>query len=179
MKRHNTKRILFYGAGKRFQLLTFAVLFSLPCACATATLGDNSFYQQAIKSNPLKPYLRVRAHEKSQVVNTCPQATSVEKDPRSVQVTCRFWNQSKDTIRSVRGVLCFKTYHGQTVHEMVMNETVTLDPGENLLKVWQLKRADFKDEGSFKSFLETPLSRLRQVWLPSEVRLVGGKILKP
>jgi len=161
----------------RFQAYLLFGLFFIPLSTAVATLGKPSMSD--LSKNELKPYLYVCAHEKTMGATTHDGNFLIKKDHRSVLISCGISNHSKQSIRSIKGVLKFKTYFGKPVFEMPLQENLLLDPGQEAMREWSLQRGDFADEETFAVFMATPLSRLRQEWMPLELVLADGTVLKP
>jgi hypothetical protein len=164
-------------AGNRFQTCLLLGLFFIPLSTAVATLGKPGMNDLA--KNELKKYLYVCAHEKTMGAVTHDGKFFVKKDHRSVLVACGFTNPSTKNIRSIKGVLKFSTYFGNPVFEMSVQENLSLSPGQEAMRERTLQRVDFINEETFAVFMATPLSRLRQEWMPVEMVLSDGAVLRP
>jgi len=162
---------------KRFQILLFISLLFISISTAVATLGRPGL--KANVPNGLDTYLLVQAHEKIAGAVTCEKTLFVKRDRRQVMVTCGIMNQSSSHIKSMKGVLRFSDYFGSPLVEMPLTVEGPLAPGAESSQSMTLLRSHFTDEASFESFLRTPLSRMRQAWIPTELVLADGRILKP
>jgi hypothetical protein len=93
-----------------------------------------------------------------------------------VVVSCSIVNQSAHPVVSMKGILRFSTYLGRPLVEIPMEGRLKLAPGAETSLQQTLRRDDFRNEEAYRKFLRTPLARLRQEWVPTELVLADRPI---
>jgi hypothetical protein len=151
----------------------FAVMMCLtPC-------GLYAKNKKAVETtNRLATIIQVIPTEKT--MDTTSKVKGVfSKSSRTVNLKCVLVNQSQKDIRAVRGTLKFTTYFGDPIAELTVELVTPLPPGQKIPTSWKIKRERFSSDDAFKVFADTPLQKMRMVWVPSVAVLADGSKLLP
>jgi hypothetical protein len=125
----------------------------------------------------LEGLLQVVPVEKT--LNTTSKVKGVfKKAARTADLKCSFQNQGAQEIRAVRGVLRFTSYFGDPIVDLSVEVVSVIAPGQKVTVAWQIKRERFTSDTAFKTFVDTPLDKMRAVWIPSVAVLADGTTLK-
>lgn len=163
----------------RLKVAWFVVL----CACLVpmGVLAKAKAKVQSVPStavNRLAGLLQVSPAEKT--LDTASKVKGVfQKSARTANLKCNFKNMGAVEIRAVRGVLRFTSYFGDPIVDLSVEVVTTLAPGQTSTVAWKIKRERFTSDETFKTFVDTPLDKMRAVWMPSVVVLANGSTLKP
>jgi hypothetical protein len=112
-------------------------------------------------------------------LNSVSKVTGVfKKASRTANLKCSLQNQGSSEIRAVRGVLRFTSYFGDPIVDLSVEVVSVMAPGQKVTVSWQIKRERFGSDAAFKTFIDTPLDKMRAVWIPSIVVLADGTTLK-
>jgi hypothetical protein len=98
----------------------------------------------------------------------------VSKSSRTVELKCGFENKTKRPVRAMRGYLRFATFFNEPIHDLFLEAVMPLPAGTQAGMNWKLKREHFATDEAFKRFCDTPLDKMRQVWVPTVVVFEDG-----
>jgi hypothetical protein len=141
-------------------------------ATPTATPG-----KKGLTSDDLAKVVQAIAYEKS--TGAVSKMKGVfKKSAKTVTVKFTFTNKSKKAIQAVRGWLRFATYFNESIYDFSLEAVMPIEPGAEAGMSWKLKPADFPSPEAYKKFVETPLEKMKQIWVPKVIILEDGTTLK-
>jgi hypothetical protein len=155
---------------------------ALACLCllpvgVTAKMKAQAKTYTPVATHRLEGLLQVFPVEKT--LDATSKVKGVfKKSSRTSNLKCAFQNQSSSDIRAVRGVLRFTSYFGDPIVDLSVEVVSALPPGQKVTVAWKIKRERFASDESFKAFVDTPLEKMRAVWIPSVIVLADGTTLK-
>jgi len=164
----------------RPKVCLFAIIFliCLPSSGLWAKANPAAKAKKHNGINKLVSLLQVTPYEKT--LDTVSQVKGVfQKSSRVVTLRCGLVNRTKREIRAVRGILRFTTYFGESIYDLSLEAVRPFPPGQQVSMEWKLKRERFTSDSNFKIFTDTPLEKMRVVWVPSVLVLDDGTTLKP
>jgi len=122
--------------------------------------------------------LEVYPYEKS--IGTASRVKGVfKKDLRTVVVKCGLLNHSYREVRATRGTLRFTTYFNEPIFDMPLEAVLPIKPGARVSMTWNIKRKHFETDEAFKKFADTPLDKMRFIYVPTVVVFADGTEYKP
>ncbi len=101
-----------------------------------------------------------------------------KKSARTIEVKCGFQNVTSRTIRGVRGYLRFATLFNEPLYDLSLEAVMPIEPAQQSGMDWKLKREHFPSEEAFNRFCDTPLEKMRQMWVPTVIVFEDGTTLQ-
>lgn len=156
--------------------VALACLCLLPVGVTAKTKAQDKTHIP-VATHRLEGLLQVVPVEKT--LNTTSKVKGIfKKAARTANLKCSFQNQGSSEIRAIRGVLRFTSYFGDPIVDLSVEVVSVIAPGQKVTVAWQIKRERFTSDETFKTFVDTPLDKMRSVWIPSVVVLANGTTLK-